>query len=107
MDSKNFNAFTVASVIDVNYNTRIFRFALDKGQSLAFPTASALVVKAPLGEGGKDVVSALIFIFVIAAQPYLNHATFYTARFDLTRRFPPILNAATLICWSNRIQLEL
>ncbi len=72
MDPKNFNAFTLASVIDVNYNTRIFRFALDKGQSLAFPTASALVVKAPLGEGGKDVVWTRCISFSYLPHNYIS-----------------------------------
>jgi len=57
LDPNNFKAFTLIDVYQVNHNTSRYRFALENpDQLLGLNVASCLVVKAPIGEDGKDVV---------------------------------------------------
>jgi len=57
LDPNNFQKFALMSIKEVSPNTKIMRFALDTPDSkLGLPIASAIVVKAPIGEDGKDVI---------------------------------------------------
>jgi len=57
LDPKNFKPFTLGEVYNINHNTNRYRFLLeDKNQLLGLNVASCLVVKAPIGEDGKDVI---------------------------------------------------
>jgi len=57
LDPNNFKSFKLLEVYPVTHNTNLFRFELPKrDQTLGLDVASCLVVKAPIGEGGKDEV---------------------------------------------------
>lgn len=57
LDPNNFKSFKLREVYQVNHNTNRYRFDLEnEQQKLGLTVASCLVVKAPIGENGKDVV---------------------------------------------------
>jgi len=56
LDPKQFKQFTLAEVYPVSHNTRRYRFAFQEDQKLGLEVASCLVLKAPIGEDGKDVI---------------------------------------------------
>jgi cytochrome-b5 reductase len=57
LDPKNFKKFELVEIYPVSHNTKRYRFALeDEDQKLGLNVASCLVVKAPIGENGKDVI---------------------------------------------------
>jgi len=57
LDPDRFKPFKLESVKEITHDTHLFRFSLDHSQQkLGLNVASCLVVKAPIGENGKDVV---------------------------------------------------
>jgi len=57
LDPKNFKKFQLVEIYPVSHNTRRYRFELEnQDQKLGLDVASCLVVKAPIGENGKDVI---------------------------------------------------
>jgi len=57
LDPKNFKKFQLLEIYPVSHNTNRYRFALEhEDQKLGLNVASCLVVKAPIGENGKDVI---------------------------------------------------
>jgi len=57
LDPQNFKPFKLFAVYPVTHNTNRYRFSLEnEDQQLGLTVASCLVVKAPIGEKGKDVV---------------------------------------------------
>jgi cytochrome-b5 reductase len=57
LDPKNFKKFTLQEIYPISHNTRRYRFGLEhEDQKLGLNVASCLVVKAPIGENGKDVI---------------------------------------------------
>jgi len=51
-----FKPFKVTEVEDYNYNSKLIRFELKDDEILGLDVASALVVRAPIGEDGKQVI---------------------------------------------------
>jgi len=57
LDPSKFKAFKLLEIYPVAHNTNRYRFQLENDdQRLGLTVASCLVVKAPIGEGGKDVI---------------------------------------------------
>jgi len=57
LDPNNFKKFQLVEIYPVSHNTKRYRFALeDEDQKLGLTVASCLVVKAPIGENGKDEI---------------------------------------------------
>jgi len=57
LDPNNFKKFQLLEIYPVSHNTNRYRFGLEnEDQKLGLTVASCLVVKAPLGENGKDVI---------------------------------------------------
>jgi cytochrome-b5 reductase len=56
LDPNNFKKFKLLEVYPVSHNTNRYRFGLENDQKLGLTVASCLVVKAPIGENGKDVI---------------------------------------------------
>jgi len=56
LDPNNFKSFKLREIYPVNHNTNRYRFELENEQKLGLTIASCLVVKAPIGENGKDVI---------------------------------------------------
>eukprot|EP01101_Sappina_pedata_P012297 TRINITY_DN8420_c0_g1_i1.p1 TRINITY_DN8420_c0_g1~~TRINITY_DN8420_c0_g1_i1.p1 ORF type:complete len:310 (+),score=130.47 TRINITY_DN8420_c0_g1_i1:55-930(+) len=56
LDPKNFKSFVLSEKQKVTSNTNLYRFSLDnKNQELGLPTASCLIVQAPVGPDNKNV----------------------------------------------------
>jgi len=56
LNPKEFVNFKVMEVEDYNHNSKLIRFELKDDEILGLDVASALVVKAPIGENGKPVI---------------------------------------------------
>ncbi|PRP87281.1 hypothetical protein PROFUN_01543 [Planoprotostelium fungivorum] len=56
LNPKDFKPFTVTEVVPYNYNSKLIRFELKDDEILGLDVASALVVRAPIGEDGKQVI---------------------------------------------------
>jgi len=56
LNPNEFVKFKVMEVEDYNYNSKLVRFELKDDEILGLNVASALVVKAPIGENGKPVI---------------------------------------------------
>jgi len=56
LDANQFKSFKLEEIYPISHNTRRYRFGLSEDQELGLPVASCLVVKAPIGEDGKDEI---------------------------------------------------
>jgi len=56
LDPTKFKAFKLEEIYSISHNTKRYRFGLTEDQELGLPVASCLVVKAPIGKDGEDVI---------------------------------------------------